>query len=116
MDLVVDKILTLQTTLGMEPSYRGDLATCGAYTVHDMLDEIEAHIYQADVPNYMHITPEYLTTLVSNPYFLNTKSRAQPFATAMRFALDGQQGFFSSEAMSSPSFKTLFQQLTDKGW
>ena len=49
MDVVVDKLLTIQTRLGMEPSYRGtDIQNCGAYAVHELLDKIEAHVYGSE--------------------------------------------------------------------
>ena len=49
MDVIVEKLLSLQTSLGMEPSYRGDISNCGAYAAHELLDKIEAHVYGVDL-------------------------------------------------------------------
>ena len=44
MDEIVEKLLSIQSNLGMEPSYRGNFADCGAYGAHQLLDDIEGHL------------------------------------------------------------------------
>ena len=60
MDEIVKKLLAIQSHLGMEPSYRGNFADCGAYGAHQLLDDIEAHLYAHNGKTSNKLSPEAL--------------------------------------------------------